>query len=248
MLFANPAVAGYLNANFECAWESLRPVPQVHIDFGNGHTLERTLHGNIAFWFVTSKGEAFDLVPGALDARTFLARCIEASDLDSSLSMTIDPEMRRQLVAQVHRSRIPPPPIVAPGVVPDRGKVLVERGIKKALAGAPAAETEALSVLVAGSRVNLADLAKTAIELPLKTSLHGALTPPAPPDASALPLDTDFNRRVRFPQADRLLAECPLETPELLTNRVYLEILGVDLADPYLGLAPYLLGGEPGRH
>ena len=35
MLFSNDAVASFVNNNFEPAWECVRPVPLVHIDFGN---------------------------------------------------------------------------------------------------------------------------------------------------------------------------------------------------------------------
>ncbi len=37
------------------------------------------------------------------------------------------------------------------------------------------------------------------------------------------------------------------EPPRPLTKVVFETILDVDLDDPYLGPAPYVLGGEPGR-
>ncbi len=245
MLFANGAVALYINANYECAWESLRPVPKVHIDFGNGHTLDRTLNGNIAFWFVSPKGEAFDLVPGLVDAPTFLSRCREATALGAQLGAAIEPATRRQLVAQVHLRRIAMNPAAPSSTVPDRSKVRVEHGIKDALGVAGIAQQDPDFSQPAG--FNPADISKVAVEMPLKSSLLAALPQASLPDASALPVDTAFNQRIRFPKADRLLAQSPLAKPADLTQRVYLDILGVDLADPYLGLAPYLLGGEPGR-
>ncbi len=245
MLFANGAVALYLNANYECAWDSLRPVPQVHIDFGNGHTLDRTLNGNIAFWFVTAQGEAFDLVPGLVDAPTFMLRCREATALAAEFRVTNDPTIRRQLVAQTHLRRLAPRIGSAPAIAPDISKVRLERPIKAALGVAHVAGQE--SAFSTGVPFDPADVTKLAVEMPLKSSLHTGLPQIPIPDASALPADTAFNQRVRFPQADRLLAQSPLAKPADLTQRVYLEILGVDLADPYLGLAPYLLGGEPGR-
>ena len=37
MLFSNEKVADYINKNFEPAWQSVRDVPMVTIDFGKGH-------------------------------------------------------------------------------------------------------------------------------------------------------------------------------------------------------------------
>ena len=64
MLFSQPEIVDLLNTEFECAWQELRPVPRVEIDFGNGHRLERTLAGNIATWYLLPDGRAYDLLPG----------------------------------------------------------------------------------------------------------------------------------------------------------------------------------------
>ena len=40
----------------------------------------------------------------------------------------------------------------------------------------------------------------------------------------------------------------PLARPAEIQGLVYRELLHVDLDDPYLGLAPDVLGGELGRH
>ena len=60
MLFSDESVASFVNANFEPAWESVRPVPLVHIDFGNGQVLTRTLHGNILTSVCTAEGLVLD--------------------------------------------------------------------------------------------------------------------------------------------------------------------------------------------
>jgi hypothetical protein len=70
---------------------------------------------------------------------------------------------------------------------------------------------------------------------------------PAPASREALAEDTDYNRRERYPKAHAMLAERGLVRPEQIARDVYREILDVDLDDPYLGLAPYVAGGEGGR-
>ena len=64
MLFSNEQVARFINQNFEPAWEMVRPVPVVRIDFGNGNVVTRTLHGNIASYVCAPDGQAVDIVPG----------------------------------------------------------------------------------------------------------------------------------------------------------------------------------------
>ena len=64
MLFSSSEVAEYVNGTFEPAWESVRPVPLVTIDFGNGHVVKRTLQGNIATYVCDSGGTVYDILPG----------------------------------------------------------------------------------------------------------------------------------------------------------------------------------------
>src|ERR1041384_1523327 len=78
VLFSQPSVASFLSGSFECAWESVRPVPHVFIDFGDGHTLERTIRGNVATYVCTPEGETIDLVPGLMDASEYTARLGQA--------------------------------------------------------------------------------------------------------------------------------------------------------------------------
>src|SRR5688572_7567902 len=42
-LYSNEQVSDYLRDNFVLHWQSVRPVPRVTIDFGDGRVLERTL-------------------------------------------------------------------------------------------------------------------------------------------------------------------------------------------------------------
>ena len=65
-------------------------------------------------------------------------------------------------------------------------------------------------------------------------------------DWNSLARDTEYNRQVRYAKASAIVSEKPAH-PADLTTRVYRDVLDVDLEDPYLGLAPYALGGEGGR-
>jgi hypothetical protein len=73
VLFSNEQVARFINQNFEPAWEMVRPVPVVRIDFGNGNVVTRTLHGNIASYVCHSDGEVIDIVPGIYNPPSYQA-------------------------------------------------------------------------------------------------------------------------------------------------------------------------------
>lgn len=60
-----------MSDSFEPAWQSLRPVPRVTIDFGNGTVVKRTLHGNVATYVCSPDGKVLDILPGIYDAKTY---------------------------------------------------------------------------------------------------------------------------------------------------------------------------------
>jgi hypothetical protein len=79
--------------------------------------------------------------------------------------------------------------------------------------------------------------------MPLESSWEQALA-----GVDTLALDTQYQRRQGYRQAHLLLASRTLQKPAALEHEVYGSLLHVDLDDPYLGLAPDVLGGEIGRH
>ena len=73
-MFSREDVATYVNRNFEPAWEMVRPVPIITLDFGNGHTATRTLHGNVASYVCCNDGEVVDVLPGMYTPAVFMMR------------------------------------------------------------------------------------------------------------------------------------------------------------------------------
>lgn len=72
MLFSRKEIADYINENFEPVWQSVRPVPMVTIDFGQGRKLTRTLNGNIASYVLAFDGRILDVIPGIYEPETYL--------------------------------------------------------------------------------------------------------------------------------------------------------------------------------
>lgn len=240
-------------------------MPRVSIDFGDGRRLERTLQGNVAFWFTTADGGAFDLLPGLPTRAVLFERCHQALDLHRRLVAAQaaggDDAILANLVIAAHARPRPLGPLVVLGTAPahpdfatnrvewlgtdqpavltvepapDLRKFRVESPIKTQL-GIAHAEDFGSEPSATGAADPTADLRKSRVESPIKSELGIAHA------------DADHDRQVRYPKAHALLARAPLANVDTLTHEVYASILGVDLRDPYLGLAPWVLGGELGR-
>ncbi len=91
MLFSRPEVAKFINENFEPVWQSVRPVPTVSIDFGNGKKITRTLHGNIATYVCTSQGTVIDVLPGIYDPVTYQNRLYDLAAVAKRIADAPEP-------------------------------------------------------------------------------------------------------------------------------------------------------------
>ncbi|AKG20291.1 hypothetical protein [Calothrix sp. 336/3] len=71
-LYPNAEIAKTLQDKFILHWQSVRPVPKVTIDFGDGRKLERTLTGNSIHYILDSSGRPIDAIPGLYSPQAFL--------------------------------------------------------------------------------------------------------------------------------------------------------------------------------
>jgi hypothetical protein len=88
-LYANKEVSDFLRDNFVLHWRSVRPVPKVSIDFGNGRRIQTTLTGNSIHYILSREGHPIDALPGLYGPQAFLRhlrRGAEAANHYSELS------------------------------------------------------------------------------------------------------------------------------------------------------------------
>src|SRR5688572_16517978 len=71
LLYPHPAINQLLRDRFVLHWQSVRPVPKVTIDFGNGKTIAKTLTGNSVHLVLDPAGRPVDALPGLFDATVF---------------------------------------------------------------------------------------------------------------------------------------------------------------------------------
>ncbi len=126
-MFSNETVAAYINEYFEPVWISVRPVPIVTIDFGNGNVLKRTLHGNVASYVCDADGRVLDVLPGIYQPDVYLEQIEQLARLHQTV-LNSGKRQAGQTVGDYHRTRLealtdtatqyqPSPAVVSPNHV-----------------------------------------------------------------------------------------------------------------------------------
>lgn len=104
VLYPNDAVATMLRERFVLHWQSVRPVPTVTIDFGDGRKLERTLTGNSIHYILDSQARPLDALPGLYGPQAFLRGLVNAESIFKSLEGKNGAE-RNMLLTLYHREQ-----------------------------------------------------------------------------------------------------------------------------------------------
>jgi hypothetical protein len=71
VLYADESISNQMREDWVLHWQSVRPVPKVTIDFGDGHRLEGTITGNSLHYMLDSKGRILDAIPGLYAPEVF---------------------------------------------------------------------------------------------------------------------------------------------------------------------------------
>jgi hypothetical protein len=80
-LYANDEVSKLLRDKFVLHWQSVRPVPRITIDFGDGRKIERTITGNSIHYVLNPDGQVIDALPGMYGPGAFKRILDESYDL-----------------------------------------------------------------------------------------------------------------------------------------------------------------------
>lgn len=84
VLYSNADVSEYLREHYVLHWQSVRPVPKVTIDYGDGRKLERTLTGNSIHYILDSGGRPIDAIPGLYGPSAFRNALVNAEAMFKS--------------------------------------------------------------------------------------------------------------------------------------------------------------------
>lgn len=139
MLFSQPELAAWMSDTFECAWESVRDVPRVTIDFGETRVVRRTLHGNVVTWVCDAQGRALDAIGGLYQAAPYRARLEQAALFAQLIARTDGDEARAAAFHDWHARQAErtsaggAPLVVGPKPVDVTSKIAMERPLELAI-------------------------------------------------------------------------------------------------------------------
>jgi hypothetical protein len=211
VLFSAPDVAKYISENFEPTWVSVRPVPKITIDFGNGKTMTRTVNGNVATYVLTADGSVIDVVPGIYAPSSYISALSSIRDQFNSLksdSRPLELKLKDYHARALVAANRPENPAALAGSTPSNPAVALE-------AVTPNSSTPPSPLAVPGLK-------------PIDPASSEELI-------EALSADTRLNETERRPAIHAYLKKNGLITPDKMKHWLYREVLHADLDDPYLG-------------
>jgi hypothetical protein len=81
-LYPNAEINEVLRNEFVLHWQSVRPVPRITIDYGDGRKLERTITGNSAHYVLAPDGQPIEALPGLFGPTAFARKLRGAAQLN----------------------------------------------------------------------------------------------------------------------------------------------------------------------
>lgn len=255
MTLSDPELARFINDRFVPCWESVRPVPQVSIDFGNGKTLRRTLAGNTVMYVCFPDGRVADLFPGIHTPKD-LRFGLETA-LETVAAVRGRPSDRRSAaVIDWHRQQVTPSPAagrtattMSKGAV--QGPLLYALGAREqpertGAASAPVGDAEAAFARASAWLSDISKQPATLDRIRRRYTAANAGRKPTPDELARMAVEQDSRTNMTFVRSavHLLFATYPsLPVPGAMRDRVFKELLHVPIDDPYLGLGEALLPG-----
>ncbi len=97
ILYSNEEISTILRDRFILHWQSVRPVPLITIDFGDGRKLARTITGNSIHYVLDSDGKPIEAFPGVYGPGAFVRNLADAEKLFAALKGKNENEKRGAL-------------------------------------------------------------------------------------------------------------------------------------------------------
>ena len=248
-LYPHTAVRTMLAEHYVLHWETVRAVPIITIDFGDGRSIKRTITGNSLHLVLDAHGRTVDVLPGLYGAG-FFARVLQESESLAKLAGSLDDDQFGRELAKFHQQQLSDQQarwskdwqeITANNAsqlaqnVPMLGQELDDATWAK-LAMRYVAEVQFDGMTVAA--VQAKQPAEVAGRLALSKSVTE--TPAIRMIRNLIPVigqDTVKNEYKLHRQIHQWLAEGPSPKSNVLVTRIYGELFLSPLNDPWYGLS-----------
>src|SRR5262245_19291184 len=244
-LYPDPAVSAALRDRFVLHWRSMRPVPKITIDFGDGRVLERPVTGNSAHLVLDAKGRVVDVIPGLLGPAAFL-RALERAESMARATVDLQGIPRAERLGELHREALTAlddawkADAAAIGRPDARPETLddLPAWIAVAERHRDDARLSGQSVAVMQEKTNANTVARVTVS---KTAVENPLVRMVRRFEGGIAVDTVRNeQRLHRAIHGWFVRREPMNVrfPQELAERVYTELFLTPSADPWLGLVP----------
>lgn len=224
LLYSDPAIASILRERYVLHWHSVRPVPQVTIDMGDGRKIRQTITGNSIHYLLDADGTVLDALPGLNSPLAFRAQLEEWLTLDRARLREYHAE-RAAVAFELALNR----PAAKDAALRAMSKSVVERPLLQQLTGERLPDPE-LDVMIENVAFHPASLALMRTKQPLTDELMKNLR-------RSVALDTLLNRELHG-SIHEWFATGQVKDLASLNERVYAELFLTPSDDPWLGLNP----------
>jgi hypothetical protein len=83
-------------------WQSVRPVPRITVDFGDGRKIEETIAGNSIHYVLAPDGSVIDALPGLYGPKAFLSG-LAAAEQETLACTALNSPQREESLKKYHR-------------------------------------------------------------------------------------------------------------------------------------------------
>jgi hypothetical protein len=104
-LYSHPEIAQLLRDKYILHWQSVRPVPKITIDFGDGRKVQQTITGNSIHYILDQTGRPIDALPGLYAPIAFKQHLTQAAEFVAKFHQLAAPN-RRTALDSYHQTQL----------------------------------------------------------------------------------------------------------------------------------------------
>jgi hypothetical protein len=243
MLYSDPEIAALMRERFVLHWSSVRPVPRVTIDMGDGRTIQQTITGNSVHYLVDVDGKVLDALPGLHSPAAFRAQLEQWLTLDRARLRAYHAAQAKRALARgisIGFERVAEPvggrPTAQEATMRAQSKARVERPLLSQLTIGLRPPAPARWTAIAEESREAVQFSEPSMELMHRKQ---AFTPELLDNLRrSVAVETIFNDVELHRRVHEWFAAGMNDDLESLNERIYRELFLSPTDDPWLGLDP----------
>jgi hypothetical protein len=104
-LYSHPEIAKLLRDKYVLHWQSVRPVPKITIDFGDGRKVQQTITGNSIHYILDKTGRPIDALPGLYAPQAFNRHLTQGAEFVAKYHQLADKD-RQSAIDTYHQTQL----------------------------------------------------------------------------------------------------------------------------------------------